>query len=169
MLQKTRLLSIDPGLREIGMAFFEGTDLVDFGVRSLRRPKNADMRIFLFAEAVVALIAETEPDVVVIAGLSDAKIERNPDLLATSGKVRELSTKAGIEVREVLPHMVKRILAGNESATNRVVSGIVYSSYPEIRAYLGSKYSRNTRYYQNLLDAAAAGLAFIRRNSRQNG
>jgi len=37
MIQKANILSIDPGHREVGYAHFDGEQLVDFGVKSLRR------------------------------------------------------------------------------------------------------------------------------------
>ena len=126
-----RVLGIDPALRVTGYGVIEmlaGTvSLVEAGVVSPRIDRTLEMRLAELHAGVAVILAETQPDVVVIEELYTSY--KNPKTAILMGHARGVmclaSAQAGVPV-ETLGHAhVKRALVGSGSARKDQVNAMV--------------------------------------------
>ncbi|MFZ1685520.1 MAG: crossover junction endodeoxyribonuclease RuvC [Candidatus Zixiibacteriota bacterium] len=162
MITKQTILAIDPGLRETGIAQFHGKELVDFGVKSLRRPGNAKSRTTFLCEIVARLLLERNPDVVAIEKNSFGHIPQNQPLMAAIERVKGLISEAKIPIWEFAPNTIKKEVTSDGRATKRQVANVLSAKFPELKAYREADRKWRERYYQNMFDAVACGLTYLK-------
>ncbi len=168
MQKKRSLLAIDPGLREMGVSHFVGNDLVDFGVKSLRRPNNYKQRINLFSLNVDRLLREKEPDVLVLEKNVFTQIHQNLPLVIAIKSLHRLASNHKVPVCEIAPNTVKKAVTGDGWATKRQVADTLCGIYPELKAYRESNRRWRIRYFMNMFDAVACGLTYLLLHDKGN-
>ncbi len=162
MTIKQTILAIDPGLREIGVAHFGGNELLDYGVKSLRRPGNANKRAALLCEVVVRLIEEKRPDIFSLEKNSFANVPQNQNLVRAVEKLKQIVREAGVPIFEFAPNTIKKEITNDGRASKRQVAHVLSARYPELKAYRESNRRWRERYYQNMFDAVACGLTYLK-------
>lgn len=153
------LLACDPGLREVGFCHFLGTELVDFGVKSLRRPDREPTEIL--ADAVTYLLIEKKPKIVAIGLGSGVRHLQNPMVKPAIESIKAVVGKYGSTVLEFAPRTINKIITGDERATNRMINDALCSRYPELSFYRDARRRSRARYFQNMFDAVAIGLTYL--------
>jgi crossover junction endodeoxyribonuclease RuvC len=161
MQKKPSLLAIDPGLREMGISHFIGKDLVDFGVKSLRRPNNYKQRVNFFSLVIDRLLNEKEPDILVLEKNVFSKIQQNLPLVIAIKSLHKLAANHKTPVCEIAPNTVKKAVTGDGWATKRQVANSLCVLYPELKAYRESNRRWRIRYFMNMFDAVACARAYI--------
>ncbi|HEX2896611.1 MAG TPA: crossover junction endodeoxyribonuclease RuvC [candidate division Zixibacteria bacterium] len=161
MKRKINFIAIDPGLREMGVAHFEGTELTDYGVKSLRRPGNHSKRSLMLKKVITRMFDEKMPDVLVIEKNSFSGVKQNLPLMKAIGSIKVIAESGSIKIIEFAPNTIKKSVTGDGRATKKQVAHVVCYHYPELRAFNDSKKLWQERYYQNMFDAVACGLTYL--------
>jgi Holliday junction resolvasome RuvABC endonuclease subunit len=162
MKNKTNVLAIDPGTREMGYAHFEGFDLLDYGVHNLRTRDDHRQAIFGKVDPVVTrLLQEKRPDIVVLEKNRFSQIRANVRLALTVYRIRSLARRRRVPLVEYDPRTVRRVVCNNGNCRKTEVARTVAVRYPELKVYLTSDRKWKVRYHQNMFDAVACGLAYL--------
>jgi Holliday junction resolvasome RuvABC endonuclease subunit len=162
MRNKTNVLAIDPGTREMGYAHFDGLELIDYGVRNLRTQHRHRQAVFGKVDPIVLrLLQEKRPDVVILEKNRFSQIRSNVRLALTVYRIRSLATRRRVPVVEYDPRTVRRVVCNNGNCRKMEVARTVAVRFPELKVYLSSDRKWKVRYYLNLFDAVACGLAYL--------
>lgn len=162
MKEKHSLIAIDPGLREMGFSHFVGRELVDYGVKSLRRPGNYTKRLNRVSLTTHRLLEEKKPDALVLEKNVFSQIQQNLPLVIAIKCIHRVAKDWSIPVYEIAPNTIKKVVTGNGWATKRQVASVLCSLYPELSAYRESNRRWRFRYFMNMFDAVACGLSYIK-------
>lgn len=167
MTHDLNFLAIDPGLREMGVAHFHGQELIDYGVKSLRRTANRQVRLQLFKRIFERLVDEKQPQLVAIEKNCFSRIPQNRNLMKAIQAIHNICSAHRIPICEIAPNTIKKAVADDGHATKRQVAKAVCAAYPELRASLDSRRKWRERYFQNLFDAVACGMTYLKSNYEQ--
>lgn len=162
MTTKQTILAIDPGLREIGVAHFRGKELLDYGVKSLRRPGNARKRAAFLCTIVTRLLAEKRPDIFVLEKNSFTHVPQNQNLVQAVKEMKQVVREANVPIWEFAPNTIKKETTSDGRASKRQVAHVISALFPELKAYQESNRRWRERYYQNMYDAVACGLTYLK-------
>lgn len=160
-MTKRRTLALSAGFREVGIACFNGKELMDYGVKSLRRSGNAGKRGDLLCAILERLLQEKQPDVLVLAEKSSSNAH------AAIQKVRELACEARVPITAFALSTVREEIVGDGRATKRQVAVVLIGLFPELRDHRTPNRLWRERYYQRMFDAVALGFTYIRRYEKQ--
>jgi len=161
MNRKISLLAIDPGIREIGIAHFEGNELVDYGVKSLRRSGKNPSPLQILKKIMGWLLAEKRPVFIAMEKNGIARAQQNLLLAVAVEKIKSIAVRNDIPVYEYVPATIRKTVTGSGWASKGQVSKAVCLQFPELKNYRKTKTRSQTRYCQNLFDAVACGLTFF--------
>jgi crossover junction endodeoxyribonuclease RuvC len=154
----TKILAIDPGTREIGVAVLEGEALVYYGVKTIRNRKRPQQVLGEASRIVKRLIEDYQPSVLAIEKMF--LIQKNASLLiVVADEIKATAQAVGLAVYEYSPTTVRKRICQTGKATKRAVAGIIASRYLELARYLKGKSKWEELYYANMFDAIAVGLA----------
>lgn len=155
---KSKILAIDPGTREIGFAFLEGERLIYHGVKVIKNRKSPHERLREGRRIVLRLIRDFNPQVLAVEKAFFAK-SRNTALLNTFvDEIRTIGRRKRLKLVSYAPSTVKKHICGNGRASKREVAKVVVAKYPELKVYLTQDRAWKERYHQNMFDAVALGM-----------
>lgn len=153
----TRILAIDPGTREIGVAVLEGEALLYFGVKTIRNRKRPQQVLQQATRIVKRLIEDYKPTILAIEKMF--LIQKSGSLLiVVADEIKATAQAAGLTVYEYAPTVIRKRICQTGKATKRAVAGIIAGRYFELARYLKGKSKWEELYYANMFDAIAAGL-----------
>jgi len=153
-----KILAIDPGTKEMGVAFLEGEKLVYHGVKVIRSEKPSNEKLKEGREIILRLIKDYKPNVLVVERSFFAN-NRTASLLHTFIKeIIVIGKRKGIKVVSYATSTVRNFICGNGRADKRTLSEVIVSKYPELKVYLSQDRIWKDRYHQNMFDAIALGL-----------
>src|SRR6185503_15122964 len=110
MLTKpTKILAIDPGTREIGVAVLENEDLLYYGVKSIRNRKRPQQVLGEVARIIERLIEDYKPSVLAIEKMF--LIQKNGSLLiVVADEIKAAAQAVGLGVYEYAPTTVRKFI-----------------------------------------------------------
>lgn len=152
-----KILAIDPGTKEIGVAILREDQLEYYGVKSFKR--RSPPRVFLAAivRSITELIAEYQP--IALAIERTFFIQREADLLnLTAMKIKQIARHHGLAVYEYNPTSVRQSLCQREKATKREMANCLASRYPALARHLQRPTKWEGLYWAHVFDAVAVGL-----------
>jgi len=76
--------------------------------------------------------------------------------------VRDTATRNRIPVYDFAPNTIRKEICNDGRATKREVSKIISIKFPELVVYRESNRIWRERYYQNMFDAVACGLTYLK-------
>lgn len=153
-----RILAVDPGIREMGIAVFDDEKLIHHGVLCLRdRRAPKDIRAY-DRNLLRTIILDYHPDLVALERTMIGNAGNSEALNRVSAYIRRLSRRQHIPIRVIAASTVKKHLTGDGRAGKMEVARTVARRYPELRAYLRQKAKWRARYHGNMFDAVAVGL-----------
>ena len=160
MLNKnTRILAIDPGTREMGVAVLENGNLLYSGVETFHKLPSPQEQLRQCQAAVARLIRDFRPTVLAVEKTFIGK-NRNAALLnVLTDEIAALGQRKRITVVSFAPNTVKKIVAGNGWATKEEVARAVTARFPKLRANLPPIRKWKLKRELNAFDAVALGLA----------
>jgi crossover junction endodeoxyribonuclease RuvC len=156
-----RILAIDPGTREMGVALLEGNTLVYHGVKVIRKGKTPSDTLKRAIAVVERLFDDFQPTVLVV---EKAFFARNRNVALLNVLVDEIQARARSRKLRVLAFAtstVRKQLCGNGWATKEDVAKLVAHRFPELKAYLGQNRKWKDRFHANMFDAVALGVMAI--------
>ncbi len=160
---KIKILAVDPGTKHMGFAAFEGTELVDYGVKTIRQ--GSEVIILRHLEEIISrLIKEKKPDYFVLERNTFSQIKQNYRLTLAVSKMKYIAKKQGVLVYEYDPRTIRKEICNDGNASKIRVAQTIVISFDELKVYLQSNKVWVLRYNLNLLDAVAIGMTFIRQN-----
>ena len=160
---RIRILAVDPGTKHMGFASFEGTELVDYGVKTIRQGSE-EIILDHIEEIFRRLIKEKTPDYLVLERNTFSQIKQNFRLTLAISKMRHIAKRLGVLVYEYDPRTVRKEICNDGNASKLRVAQTIVTSFDELKVYLHSDKVWVLRYNLNLLDAVAIGMTFIRQN-----
>lgn len=162
-----RILSIDPGTREIGVAVLEGRELIYYGVKTLREGKLPHRVLRQGVKIVEGLIDDYGPQILVLEKTFYPRSRRSSILHTFCERVKAVAKERGLKVKEFTPKLARGIVCGHK-ATKRECAKALADQYPELEGYLakgqGYRERQRERYWMNMFDAVALGLACYRQD-----
>lgn len=157
-VNKTRILAIDPGTREMGIALVDQGELVYHGVRTLRRRQSPRDTLDQGRKVVLRLIRDFRPTLLAVEKTFFAN-NRNAALLNVLGdEIKAIGQRKGLRVVALAPSTIKKAVCGNGRATKREVAHVVVARYPELKVYLSEDRKWKEQFHANMFDAVALAL-----------
>jgi crossover junction endodeoxyribonuclease RuvC len=159
---KGTILAIDPGTREMGVAFFDNRKLIYHGVKVVRNKKTPHEKLREARKIVLRLIRDLKPGLLVIEKTFFAN-NRNTSLLNVFvDEIIVTARRKRLKVVSYAPSTVKKWICGNGHAGKREVAKAVVAKYPELKVYLTQDRAWKEKYHQNMFDAVALGMMAFR-------
>jgi len=156
-MTRNRILAVDPGTREMGVAVFEGSDLLYYGIKTVSHRQEIDDVCGSAAKIIRQFIAAYQPRSVALVRrlVIQSNCER---LVAVIHEVKRAAEGEGVAVYEYAPKSVRRFLCGPKRATKQHLARIISSRYPELAQYAEGRGVWEELYYARMFAAVAAGL-----------
>jgi Holliday junction resolvasome RuvABC endonuclease subunit len=158
---KLRILAIDPGTHELGYALFEGSDLVDYGVKAPPSQRAPRELLTYLDSMLLRFFDERRLDVLVLEQNNFEHLKQNALLVLAVTRMKALAKRHNVTCFEYAPRTVRHMVCANGDATKKELSKIVAARFPELRSYLESNRKWRERYYGNIFDAVACGLCHL--------
>jgi crossover junction endodeoxyribonuclease RuvC len=161
--KNSKILAIDPGTREIGIAFLEDKKLIYYGVKVIKNRKSPGEKLREGRKIVLRLINDFKPQALVVEKAFFAQ-NRNASLLNVFfDEIKAIARRKKLKVISYAPSTVKKYICGNGRASKKEVAKVVVAKYPELKVYLTQDRGWKEKYHQNMFDAVALGMmAMIR-------
>ncbi len=165
---KQKILAIDPGTREMGIALLEGSKLLYHGVTSVPKQKSPHETLRLGRKIILRLINDFQPHVLVVEKTFFANNRSTALLNVFVDEIRAIGKRKGLYVIRYAPSTVKKFICGNGRAGKDEVAKVVAARYPELKVYLSQDRKWKESYHHNMFDAVALGIMGIEKNSGRN-
>lgn len=161
-----RILAIDPGTREMGIAFLENRKLIYYVVKVIKNGKSPSEKLREGRKIALRLIRDFKPQVLVIEKAFFVN-NRNASLLnVLVDEIRAIAKRKQLKVISYAPSTVKKYICGNGRASKKEVAKAVVAKYPELKVYLTQDRAWKEKYHQNMFDAVALGVSAIKATDR---
>lgn len=156
-MNKHRILAIDPGTKEVGIAVFENADLVYYAVKTVRDRGTAQSILQQVAKITSDLIVKFGPESLAIEKMFI--VQKSAALLSVAAEeMKSVARSCRLDVFEYSPKAVRKFICQNGAATKRDVAQVVAARYPELARHLRTRNKWDEKYYANIFDAVAVGL-----------
>jgi Holliday junction resolvasome RuvABC endonuclease subunit len=153
-----KILAIDPGTREMGIAFLDSGKLIYHEVKVIKKGKSPHENLRDGRKIVLRLIKDFMPAVLVVEKGFFAQ-NRNASLLnVLVDEIRAIGRRKKLTVISYAPSTVKKYICGNGRASKKEVARVVVAKYPELKVYLTQDRAWKETYHQNMFDAVALGM-----------
>jgi Holliday junction resolvasome RuvABC endonuclease subunit len=122
---KSKILAIDPGTREMGIAFFDKGKLIYYGVKTIKKGKSPSETLKEGRKIILRLIKDLEPNVLVVEKAFFAN-NRNASLLnILVDEIKDIGRRKGLKVMSFAPSTVKKAICGNGRAAKKRWQGLL--------------------------------------------
>jgi crossover junction endodeoxyribonuclease RuvC len=154
----TKILAIDPGIREMGIAFLDNGKLIYHDVKTIDRGKSNKETLKEGCALITRLICDFRPDTLAVEKTFFANSRNAAVLNAFTDEIKIIGKRKRLKVISYASSTVKKYIAGNGRASKREVAKVVVSRYPELKAYLRQNRKWKERYHLNMFDAVALAI-----------
>ncbi len=166
--RKNRLVAIDPGATQIGLATFENGQLIDHAVRLISRDGSVRERLLKIEEMIGTHFDEKKPGDIAIERSNFSHRGQNGLLVLAHYKILAIARRRKIPVHEYAPITIRKVVAGHGHATKEDVMKVITKRYPELKIFSGSIRSYQRQAMYNMYDAIAVGLTHLKK-AREGG
>ena len=154
----TKILAIDPGTREMGVALLEGGKLIHHGVKSIKKGKSPHETQKEGRKVILRLINDFKPGVMVVEKTFFANNRSAAILNVFADEIKAIGKRKGLRVIGFAPSTVKKFICGNGRASKLEVARVIIARYPELKVYMTQDRKWKEEYHQNMFDAVAIGV-----------
>lgn len=158
----SKILAIDPGTREMGIAFLEGEKILYHGVKAIPKKRFPHETLREGRKVILRLIKDFKPDVLVVEKVFFVNNRSASLLNVFVDEIRAIGRRKGIKVIGYAPSTAKKLICGNGRASKEEVARVVISKFPELKVYLTQDRKWKEKYHQNMFDAVALGMIFVK-------
>ncbi len=156
-----RILAIDPGTHYMGIAVLDGAKLEYYGVKTLPRQKSLKEQLKEGRKVVRSLIDDFDPATLVMEKTFFAN-DMNGTLLNSFVRgIGAIARNKRLGIKVIATNTVRKIVCKNGKATKQDVAKAIISLYPEMSPYLSSDRRWKEKFYYNMFDAVALGVAAL--------
>lgn len=156
-MHNKKVLTIDPGTRNMGIAVFRGKKLSYYGVHTFPRLISKKILPSVYRGKLIQLVLDFHPDLIVY---EKTFFKNNPTSKGVNTLTRQIQLVGKINKIEVIgisPTTVRKLLCGNGNSTKRDVATILVSRFPELSPYLIKDKKWKEDFHLNMFDAIALG------------
>jgi hypothetical protein len=163
-MNRIRILSLDLTSGRLGFAYFEGMDLIDWGIKGTPKGSHSEQRSIETLESIQDLIKNFEPDVLLMPEISKRRSEVSKKALIKAARIVASSIPLDViayswtEVRKIF-----RVWTEPNRPTKQRIMGVVSDLFPELRP-IRPKPRRMWEpqdYWLPMFDAVARAVAWI--------
>ena len=149
-----KILAINPGTRYVGVAVFEGPELLDWRVKVFKGKwsKEKSNKLMLI---VRSFIDRYEPDVLAIKKLQRSRSSENLNRLIH--RIKQLSKRKGLRVHQYSIKEVEQFFFPEGKTNKRKLAEILALKYPELSHELKKEESNKNPYQIRMFEAVALG------------
>jgi len=161
MSKPKRILAIDPGTREMGVAVLEGTDLLYHGVHVFLHRESGQSILEEGKATVLRMIVDFDPEALAIEKTFFANNRNSALVNVLSDEIRTLGKRKHLQVLSFAPSTVKKRITGNGHATKSEVAAVLVAQYPQLKGYVVDQPKWKQKFHANMFDAVALGLVAL--------
>lgn len=149
-----KILAINPGTRYLGTAFFEGGELLDWGVKVIKgKWSKAKMNKTMLI--VFELIRQYEPNVIALKRLHPSRTSRN--LTHLVDRIVEFSRRKGLKACHYSIGELESFFCPDEKTNRRKLAELVASGYRVLHHELEKEKRHKNPYHLRMFEAVALG------------
>jgi len=149
-----RILAIAPGSKHLGFASFEGSELTQFGVKTLEGRKTEQKLLTQADECLKRLMGKHQPHILAIMDVFYAQRRLSPFLGKLVSAVDRHGRTAGIRVVRYKPTFVKERLCERKRTRQGLAESMV-NRYWVLHSFLDRKSTQH--YWRQMFDAVGVG------------
>jgi len=149
-----KILGINPGKRYLGIALFEGGELLDWGVKVIKG-KWSKRKMEKAIGIVSELIRQYQPDAVAMKKLHPSRTSRNLTRLADG--IARLSRRKRLRLCRYSIGEFESFFSPDERVNRRRLAELVASAYPVLCHELEREKSHKNPYHIRMFEAVALG------------
>ena len=153
--ESSSILAVNPGTKYLGLAVFQNTDLIYWGVKVLKG-KWSESKTRNTEIALGDLINRYHVDTIVLKKLHSSRTSKNLNRLVRSIEI--LAKQKGMRLYRYSLDDIKQSLAGGMKVNKMAVAGIVTAHYPFLAHELKSEKKHKHPYFVRMFEAIAAGI-----------
>ena len=161
------MLAVEPGKRELGLAVFNGTELVSFSVKTIRNRKSKRHSFKEINFMMQKLFTGFTVRMVVIKAISQYQ-KLSPDLESVAARIKFESAQKNLPVAEITLDQIKSVLGHGERSTEKKAFETLLENYPELQMYWNRPNKWQSDYYAFLFSAVAAGVVYLKTSARRD-
>ena len=161
---KQKILAVDPGTRNVGIAFFEGKKLIYYGVKTIKKMSSAHETLREGRSIIARLISDFKPAILVVEKTFFSNNRNSALLNVFADEIQTIGKRKGLRVVAYAVNTVRKTVCGNGAASKDEVAKVVVSQYPELKPYLTSDRKWKEQFHRNMFDAIALGLTVLGKN-----
>lgn len=155
-----KILAIDPGMRNIGVAILDGQKLLYYSVKTIERKKNSAEVLKEAREIISQLIDDFKPQVMAIEKTHFAYKKKKSWINLLVKQIKALRRKRRLTVEEYSTNTIRKIICNNGRASKEDVAKVLVTKYPELKIYLKQDKKWKEKYWRNVFDAVAVGVSY---------
>lgn len=155
---KNKILAVDPGTREMGVAFLEGERLIYHGVVTIKNNRSPRCKLTEGSEIIQRFLRDFKPDILAVEKTFVANNRTAALLNVMADEIVALGKRRGIKAISFAPSTIRKHICGNGRAVKSDVAQVVVAKYPELKVYLNQNRKWQEKFHANMFDAVAVGL-----------
>jgi hypothetical protein len=157
------ILAINPGTKYLGLAVFQGTDLVYWAIKVLKGKWSREK--LRRAEKIISdLIEQRDVNVLVLKRLHHSRSSRNLNYLVAA--IERLAKKEGLRLRRYALGDLQNFLAPDMKVNKLDMAGLVVARYRFLVPHLEGERKHRHPYFVRMFEAIAAGMVVTNRLNR---
>ena len=156
-----KILAIDPGTKNLGVAFFDGNELIYHGVKTIKHMKLPHDTLKEGRRIMARMIDDFRPNILVVEKTFFANNKNSALLNVFVDEIQAIGKRKGLIVYSFAANTVRKQICSNGSSSKDEVAKVIVSYYPDLKPYLTSDRKWKETYHRNMFDAIALGLMML--------
>ena len=162
------ILAVNPGTRHLGLAVFEGSDLIFTTIKVVKDQRMEDKEVLKKLEQIIlTLITDFSPDILALEEPLPIQIQRSPLLIRMFKRISEIGKQENISVKIYPPPLYRKFICQDEKPTKMQTAYVIATKYyPWLYRYYEKDLKKKwweEKYWVALFDAVALGLMTLSR------
>lgn len=156
--KEQRVLTLDPGTKNIGFAFFENKRLSYYGVKSVSKTAISKQKLRECISIVTKLISDFSPNILIVEKTQFPNNKGSEIINKFYDKILSLAKKKNLVIYTFAANTVRERICGNGKATKEDIAKILIAYYPELKPYFYINNKWDKDFHLNMFDAVALGM-----------
>ena len=162
------ILAVNPGTRHLGLAVFEGSDLIFTTIKVVKDQRMEDKEVLKKLERIIlAFITDFSPDIIAIEEPLPIQAQRSPLLCRMVTRIEAVGKREQIEVKSSAPPVIRKFICQDEKPTKLKTAFVIATRYyPWLYRYYEKDLKKKwweEKYWVTMFDAVALGLMTLSR------
>lgn len=156
-MKGNRILAIDPGARELGVAILEGAELLYYGIKTIRQRETSQVLLRTTALILERMVQDYQPTILALE--QPRVLQPGAEKLALVVKeIKRIAQREGLKLYTYSPKNVRQFICREERPTKHETARRLVTCYPELARYLLQPSKWEEQYYARMFEAIAVGL-----------